>query len=131
MSTTVPYDWAAEPTDAELSALDAELSEDTDDEPRWFCPHGVEVNTPGGACHRCAQEDADEAGFVHVVGAGLVSLVVFLLVVAGMADALAHPLALIGALAVPVLVVVAAVAGTLRLVAWAGQRRRSSWSGRW
>ena len=28
-----------------------------DDGP-FYCPHGVEVLTPGGACYYCAQEDA-------------------------------------------------------------------------
>lgn len=31
-----------------------------DEEPRYFCPHGVEVPTPGGACDRCAQEGGDD-----------------------------------------------------------------------
>ena len=31
-----------------------------DEEPRYYCPHGVEVPTPGGACDRCAAEDADD-----------------------------------------------------------------------
>lgn len=25
----------------------------------YYCPHGEEVETPGGACYWCAQEDAD------------------------------------------------------------------------
>ena len=27
----------------------------------WYCPHGEEVTTPGGACYHCAQEDATDA----------------------------------------------------------------------
>lgn len=26
----------------------------------WYCPHGQAVATPGGACYRCAEEDAYE-----------------------------------------------------------------------
>lgn len=29
----------------------------------FYCPHGVEVTTPGGACYWCAQEDATDADY--------------------------------------------------------------------
>lgn len=35
--------------------------EDVEDEGPWYCPHGEEVITPGGACYWCAQEDATDA----------------------------------------------------------------------
>ena len=35
--------------------------EDMEEEPVWYCPHGVEVPTPGGACDRCALEEADDS----------------------------------------------------------------------
>ena len=35
-------------------------AEDAEEEPRYFCPHETEVPTPGGACDRCATEDADD-----------------------------------------------------------------------
>ena len=31
-----------------------------DEDGPWYCPHGEEVATPGGACSRCAQEDATD-----------------------------------------------------------------------
>jgi hypothetical protein len=34
------------------------LGELEDDDGPFFCPHGVEVETSGGACYWCAQEDA-------------------------------------------------------------------------
>ena len=34
----------------------------SDDDGPFYCPHGVEVDTPGGACYRCALEDADGRG---------------------------------------------------------------------
>ena len=30
-------------------------------EPMYYCLHGEEVGTPGGACYWCAQEDAYES----------------------------------------------------------------------
>lgn len=39
-----------------------DVEEDDDEaEPVYYCPHGVEVPTPGGACDRCATEDADDS----------------------------------------------------------------------
>ena len=35
---------------------------DDEPEPVYYCPHGVEVPTPGGACERCALEEADDSG---------------------------------------------------------------------
>jgi hypothetical protein len=29
----------------------------------FYCPHGNEVATPGGACYRCAQEDAYDGDY--------------------------------------------------------------------
>lgn len=34
--------------------------EDDEDSP-WYCPHGEQVEFSGGACYRCAQEDADDS----------------------------------------------------------------------
>lgn len=41
-----------------------------EDEPVYFCPHGVEVPTSGGACDRCATEDArdDDGPFGDTLG---------------------------------------------------------------
>lgn len=33
-----------------------------EEEPVWYCPHGVEVDWPGQACDLCAEEDADDSG---------------------------------------------------------------------
>ena len=29
----------------------------------YFCPHGNEVESSGGACYTCAQEDADDGDY--------------------------------------------------------------------
>ena len=34
---------------------------DADEDEVYYCPHGEEVLTPGGARYRCAQEDADDS----------------------------------------------------------------------
>lgn len=44
------------------STLCVDCEEDSGDGP-YYCPHGVEVQTPGGACYRCAQEDADDSDY--------------------------------------------------------------------
>ena len=37
---------------------------DADEDEVYYCPHGEEVPSPGGACYRCADEDADDSGFL-------------------------------------------------------------------
>ena len=32
--------------------------EDEEEDPKYYCPHGVEVPWSGGACDLCADEDA-------------------------------------------------------------------------
>ena len=46
--------------DSSGDAWDGEIDDD-ETEPLHYCPHGVEVPTPGGACDRCATEDADDS----------------------------------------------------------------------
>ena len=33
--------------------------EDEKEDPKYYCPHGVEVATPGGACDLCVAEEED------------------------------------------------------------------------
>ena len=53
-----------------LSAPPPEPEDEDEDEPVYFCPHGVEVPTSGGACDRCATEDArdDDGPFGDTLG---------------------------------------------------------------
>ena len=37
--------------------------DDTDDDGPFYCPHGNEVETSGGACYWCAQEDARDEDY--------------------------------------------------------------------
>lgn len=41
-------------------ADDAGWEDWPEDDVLHYCPHGEQVPTSGGACARCAQEDADE-----------------------------------------------------------------------
>lgn len=37
---------------------------DADEDEVYYCPHGEEVPSPGGACYWCYQEDADDSRFL-------------------------------------------------------------------
>ena len=39
------------------------LDEDDESDGPFYCPHGNEVETPGGACYFCAQEDAYDGDY--------------------------------------------------------------------
>jgi hypothetical protein len=40
-----------------------DLYEDEDEDGPFYCPHGNEVLTSGGACYWCAQEDANDEDY--------------------------------------------------------------------
>jgi hypothetical protein len=43
--------------------LSTSTFEPDDEDETYFCPHGNEVETSGGACYWCAQEDAQDDDF--------------------------------------------------------------------
>ena len=56
------------PTDDRGLELPAETAhnygaDDDDSDGPFYCPHGTEVDTPGGACYWCAQEDANDSDY--------------------------------------------------------------------
>lgn len=46
---------------------------DDEEEPHWYCPHGVEVDTSGGACNLCADEDAYDGDWYDAMSWGFIS----------------------------------------------------------
>lgn len=37
--------------------------DDDEDDEAYYCPHGIEVPVPGGACYHCAQEMATDLDY--------------------------------------------------------------------